>query len=425
MTTRRRDVLRACGGLSVAATAGCLAFGGPSFDANCEEGSIETGEGTAGRDARWPEYASDGGNTSATTDAGPSDGVLAWRFATCAPMGETSPVVADGAVYVTANGDPGTRAIDARTGEELWTAEFVGRPPGPALADGRLFVAGHALRAFDADDGSEEWTFERPATDSEADDDVRPGPMYSAPTVADGSVYVCGGRDVPRLFALDATTGEVDWEARLPGDQLSSSPAVDSSSVYVVDDQGRLVAVDRGTGDVRWAVGDFGYPARAPAVDDERVLVADGERGVRALTTDGEPVWRSDATGQGPLAVDGERAYTTNRSELHALDRSGGEAVWTFDAGSGPALGPPAVADETVYVGRGGASVEVSDGHEPRGWVIAVDAATGDERWTFATRGIPAGEGGPYAGTRGSLAVGDGTLFACTDAGDLYAVADP
>lgn len=421
----RRELLRASAASTFAISAGCAHIGGSSFEANCEKGALTTGEAIASGETYWPEYAADSGNTSATAEAGPSEGVLAWRFATCAPMGDTSPIVADGAVYVTTNGEPGTRAFDASTGEELWTADVVGHTPAPLAANGTVYVAGQSLTALDAFTGTRKWSFDRlEYVSSEGDHPERAGPIDTAPTIVDGMLYFCGGRDVPWLFAIDAPTGELDWRLQLPGRHLRSSPAIDSNAIYFVDDQDRVVSVDRVSGEINWTKSDFGHPTGTPSVDDNQLFVPDRERGVHALTPAGDTIWQSDYPGVGPVAVDSTKVYVADRTRVSAFDRGSGRQVWTFNAGSGARLGSPVIAGDLIYVGRGGNFVELDDGNKPRGWVIALDAITGDERWSFPTRGIPAGEGGPYAGTRSSLAIGAQTLFASTNAGDLYAIGE-
>jgi outer membrane protein assembly factor BamB len=406
--------------------AGCLSFGGQRFEANCKEGTLVTGEGTAGTEAHWPEYSADEGNTGTTTDDGPNDPVLAWRVATCDPMGETSPVVADGTVYVALTSRPGTRAFDVATGEQQWTAEFIGTSPGQAVADGTLYVAGHGLTAFDTSEGSREWTFERSATATpEGNDEPKgPGPIWGAPAVADGTVFVPGGLLVPWLYALDATDGSIQWRTRFPGTDLTSSPAVGDDAVYVVDDTNRLVAIDRARGDVQWAYHGFDSPGRKPTLAGGRLYVVDAGS-VHAFDRAGEQIWTIETDHRnGSLAIDGKRAYLAGETAIIALDAETGTQLWEYDGGAHPVFGEPVIADGTVYVGRAGERGAGTEENEPAGRILAIDGATGDRRWAFTTRGIPAGEGGPYAGTRGSLAVGDGTLFACTQAGDLYAIAD-
>jgi len=144
---------------------------------------------------------------------------------------------------------------------------------------------------------------------------------------------------------------------------------------------------------------------------------------VQAMTHDGETVWDSSAAGaDGPIAVDDRRVYTTKSDGVNALDAETGERAW-FKGAEPPnraPLGPPAVGEGAVYVGRAGRRVE----GDPVGGVVAIDRRTGEQRWAVRTRGIPAGEGGPYAGSRQRLAVGDGTVYATTRAGDVVALAD-
>jgi outer membrane protein assembly factor BamB len=217
---------------------------------------------------------------------------------------------------------------------------------------------------------------------------------------------------------------ELGCRHRLSGHHLSSSPAIDSNGIYIVDNRDRLVSVDRESGEINWTKSDFGHPSKTPSVDDNQLFVADRERGVHALTPAGDTIWQSNFPGGGPVAVDSTQVYVADRTRVSALDRVSGKQVWTFNTGPGPWLGSPVAADDMIYVGRGGEFVELDGSSIPRGWIIALDAATGDEQWSFPTRGIPAGEGGPYAGTRSSLAIGEKTLFVSTNAGDLYAIGE-
>lgn len=420
----RRALLRSAGVVNAGTTAGCIGLGQERFEDNCSEDTLSEGPASATGAGRWPGYGACPERAAAVTSSGPDDPGLAWRYATCDPMGETSPVLVDGTVFVALVSRPGTRALYAATGEELWTDRFTGRAPGHAYVDGTLYVAGHGVRALSAASGEVRWTFrpERPNTE-DGETDGGPLPLYAAPAAVEGTVFVPGGIGDAALCALDASEGSVRWRTELEGDGLSKTPAVGPDAVYVPDGTRRLLALDRATGAIRWTVEDFDAQVRTPAVAGDRLYVGTGNH-VRSLTLDGETVWRSNAIAtSGSIAVDGERVYASAENTLTAVDVDGGDQVWTAggDVPRTLALGPPAVDDGAVYVGRQGDRTD--DG--PEGAVVAFDAESGAERWRVATRGIPAGEGGPYAGTREQLAVGDGTVFVTTDAGDLLALADP
>src|ERR1700722_19329020 len=106
---------------------------------------------------------------------------LRWKFQTGDGL-QASPLVANGRVYV-ANSRGVVRALDARTGAQLWqVATGATIAMTPALADGMLFVGDHrqpgALMALDATNGTRRWQT------------VFPGGVRSEPAIANGIVYI-------------------------------------------------------------------------------------------------------------------------------------------------------------------------------------------------------------------------------------------
>ena len=140
----------------------------------------------------------------------------------------------------------------------------------------------------------------------------------AAPLVVDGTMYVVG--PFPnKLFALDATTGELRWTYEPPTAEAAQGVAccdvVNRGAAY---DQGRIfyntlddhtVAVDAKTGKELWhkKLGDINLGetmTMAPLVVKGKVLVGNsgGEMGVRGWLTaldenSGEIVWRAYSTG--------------------------------------------------------------------------------------------------------------------------------
>jgi alcohol dehydrogenase (cytochrome c) len=142
-----------------------------------------------------------------------------WAHQFESPRTETSPIVVDGVMYITA---PNTAAaLDARTGRELWTWRrplpkdyqsigFGHVNRGPAVLDGQLFVAtlDCFLVALDLKSGAERWSIKV--------EDYKPGySMTLAPLAIKGKVLigVSGGEAGIRGFvdAYDAATGNRSW----------------------------------------------------------------------------------------------------------------------------------------------------------------------------------------------------------------------
>lgn len=389
--------------------AGCVGFGQPRFASQCDEGSLTQGEVELSTvSGAWPQYRFGPANTGFSQNGVkvPGRAGIAWRYATCDPMWTAFPTVAEGTVYVSNSQRPSVHAFDAATGQVQWTVEDGGSETAPAVGNDTVYVAGSTLMALDASDGKEGWR---------ADKTVGQFPTNASPTVVDGVVYVGGGRN-PVLNAFDADQGNLIWQVAVGGDDLSRSvPAVADGTVYVVDDEGTLSALDAGSGDKEWTTPAARSQA-SPVAANGRVYVPMADERLLSLRRDGEVEWEASVPGStSPPAVTADRAFVTAGNELTAVGVGDGSIEWTrrFDH----PLGSPVAADGAVYLGHGGYH---DDG--PNGGLLAVDTATGQRLWRLTTRGIPAGEGGPYAGTLGSPAVVDGALYVCTGAGDVLAI---
>jgi tetratricopeptide (TPR) repeat protein len=97
--------------------------------------------------------------------------------------------------------------------------------------------------------------------------------------------------------------------------------------------------------------------------------------------------------------VDGTIYLGSNDNNLYAVDAATGEEEWSFETGN-RIHSSPAVADGTAYIGSHDNSV------------YAVDAATGKEEWAYGT------EGRIYS----SATVVDGTAYVGSDDSYLYAI---
>ena len=177
-----------------------------------------------------------------------------------------APVIRDDTVYYTA-GD-GRRPDSLRVyamgidGSERWQFP-VGDSLycGPALGDGAVFVAStdEYVYAIEAESGAQRWRFETPADNTGSS---------SQPVYADGTVFVHEGGDRV-MFALDAQSGDEVWRFPAP-DVLTAVPAI-AGDVVVTATPGHLLAIDRESGDLCWAVG-LEESIYGPVVTDAHVL---------------------------------------------------------------------------------------------------------------------------------------------------------
>jgi len=171
------------------------------------------------------------------------------------------------------------------------------------------------------------------------------------------------------------------------GDRIVSSPVLDDGVVYVGSDDGSVYAIDAATGRLRWQRRTGGPVASTPAIASGRLYVSSYDGKIYALDVrTGEPLWK--------FATGGERRFEAKG--LHGMLPKQQTIADPFDV----FLSSPVVAEGSVYVGSG-------DGN-----LYALDAATGEPRWTFRTGDV----------VHASPAFADGVVYVGSWDGDLYAV---
>lgn len=283
----------------------------------------------ASGDIRWtvpisggrstPTYMDDGivaGNSERTAFVD-LEGDVEWEITS----GGDGHAVTEEKIYTAGQGN--VWAFDLE-GELAWSERIDKRTTAvPAVADGILCVGTREgqLIAFDADSGSQEWTFEV-STHSEQEDpagydifggvtiydgtayfgtwdrtvyavDIEAGELewmqvtYGGidvcPAAADGTIYV--GNDSGQIIAFDATTGDREWESMELGGSLGQGVALADDTVYSVGDDGVIAAVDRDDGTLRWRhLMSRKRPQGSPAVVDGFVFMTDGAGTVYAFT---------------------------------------------------------------------------------------------------------------------------------------------
>lgn len=255
-----------------AAVDGTVFFGsddGTFYAISAEDGAehwrFSTGNG-------WPSFpavvddivflGSDNGNLYALSV---EDGSERWRF-TSGDAGWLLPAVFDDSVFVSSIDNGILYAVNANDGSEQWRFTPGGSMSSPTVADGTVFVsANNNLYALDSRDGTERWHIA-------ADGGV------GAPAVVDGTAFV--GMDW-YLFALVAENGTERWRSTLPSG--ASVLAVVADSVFFSSDDGLLYALNGQDGSERWDI-EIGADASSYlAVADSTVYIDNGSGTLYAL----------------------------------------------------------------------------------------------------------------------------------------------
>ncbi len=293
--------------------------------------------------ADWPQA---GGN-AAHVPGHPAVGALttaAWT----AKVGEgteyrqriTSPPVVAGGRVVAMDADGAVSAFDLATGRQLWRT--VTRPKknrstnvggGVAASGTRVWAAtGRAeMLALDAATGNVLW---RQPLGS---------PARSAPTVADGRLYVTTLED--KLLSFAADTGKPGWtyqaatvQTTLLGD---GNPAVSEGFVVAGFGSGDLIAIRADSGALAWSdslagargqtsLVDLSAVNAAPVVANGRVYaIADGGQFVCDDLRSGRRLWEREVGGsQTPWLAGNSLFIVTQEQALAALDARDGQPFW-------------------------------------------------------------------------------------------------
>lgn len=250
------------------------------------------------------------------------------------------PVSAGGLIYTL---DSRARVSAVTTaGEVAWTRDLTppfARSPdaasggGLAIANGRLYVtsAFGMLWALDLSSGSEIWSKRFDA------------PLSAAPTISGSHVYVVASDSTG--WAIDAATGQTDWQltgAPSPSSMVGgAAPAVAGDLVLFPTPAGELIAARRDTGQIMWrravagtrigmAYASVTDVTGDPVVQGDTIYVGNQSGRVMALNrADGRPLWTADEAAYGPVwPVGGSVFLMSDRNRLVRLDAASGAFIW-------------------------------------------------------------------------------------------------
>ncbi|WP_439027743.1 outer membrane protein assembly factor BamB family protein [Haloarchaeobius sp. DT45] len=233
------------------------------------------------------------------------------------------------------------------------------------LEDGTEYHScGQHVTAGDAESGDQQW-----ATDIG---------FHSSPVVHDGTVYATEQADVDgeiqkRVVALDADTGEESWHV-VDDRRSSQSLAFAEGSLYHAANTGlSKIAVES-----RERVWEYSAEEQldAPAVVDEVAYVTVSDLGaVDAVGPDGARRWRGEVgeSGLGFTVVGDGLVYVPGIHAVHALDAGTGEYRWTAETRQVLTYAPALAADRLFVSGKK---------------LHALDATTGEELWTASPGGV-------------------------------------
>jgi outer membrane protein assembly factor BamB len=194
---------------------------------------------------------------------------------------------------------------------------------------------------------------------------------------------------------------------------------IDQTRIYVADGDGRVLALDTGSGEVLWSIETDAPLSGGPGFGEELVLIGSTEAEVLALdAATGELRWRANVSSEvlsTPAAALGTVVVHTLDGKIAGLDATTGTERWRFERAI-PVLtlrgsGSPIVDGSTAYCGLAG------------GKLIALDVTDGVPVWEASVT-VPRGrsELERLADIDGDPVIYSGVIYVATFQGDVAAV---
>ncbi|MEM6279035.1 MAG: PQQ-binding-like beta-propeller repeat protein [Verrucomicrobiota bacterium] len=204
-------------------------------------------------------------------------------------------------------------------------------------------VADDVVLSLDAETGEVVWEFKVPGTPSGR-------ASSSTPAVFEGKVYAALSG---HFYCIDAESGDEIWRAPLSGKKgPASSPLVAGEHVFI--QQNQLTAFDRSTGEEKWVNKEVSGANSSPGIWNGIILCNSSKElvGVDAVT--GETLWTAPGGGDGTPVVSGDQVVISSRVEgknliAYEMTREGPIEKWSHSFLARRYGSTPVISEEHVY----------------------------------------------------------------------------
>lgn len=317
----------------------------------------------------WPTYMQNQIRNGFSESPGPTDSTILWT----APVTGYwhifhSPVVANGVVYFCHDS---LYAMDAATGEVLWSHRVTGGDDAPVVSEGRLYWASDSIYCFNLNSHQPEWVI------------YGGDGCNSNPLLFDGNLYCAVViNEIPGTLVkcLNSFDGSSIWQKWYSG-RMQASFAIWDDKLIFPTSSGPLYAVDPESGDIIWENSDSegGYWDTSPCIVDGVIYIGGEDGNIHAIDAlSGQLVWETliypissiEAT---PAFCNGI-VISGNRETIFAVEAVDGSVIWQNDRGL---HGSATIADGLVYWGAWGGSLVDPDS------IYAADVSTGEVVWSY------------------------------------------
>ena len=285
----------------------------------------------------------------------PDNGKTLWKTDTDATL-SAGPAYGDDLVVV-ASADGELIALSASDGAPRWRTDIGAEVLSqPLIHDNAVIIrtADGKLAVYEVFDGSERWIVEQevPSLSMRG---------TSAPVVVGRTVVA--GFDNGRLMAVSLASGETLWEAMLAPpsgrsdlDRLSDVDgymAVSGQDVFAAGYHGQIAAVAVESGQALWSREHSTFNGLGLDWNNVYMIVDEGDL-VALARRNGVEVWRQEALQRrwpvAPTAFNTAVAVGDFEGYLHFFDSASGNPVARVRVAKGPLSGYPLVIGNTIYV---------------------------------------------------------------------------
>ena len=200
-------------------------------------------------------------------------------------------------------------ALDAMTGEEVWRYQTENYINGsPALSDeGQIAFGGcdSFVHVVEARSGQSIHRLE--------------GLTYIPGSVPVDQGMAYPGNHEGQLLALPLDGAPPHWTFSKPNKPFTAASAITEHTVYAANQNGRIYALDRKTGELRWQyTGESSFDASPVVVGDTVIAISYGGMVYALRAETGEPQWQYDLGGRvsGSPAIAGQHLLVGDDSGL-------------------------------------------------------------------------------------------------------------
>ena len=282
-----------------------------------------------------------------------------------APEGFGGGLAYDAGALIVTTGFGEVLRLDPATGDVVWrTAVEAAIRAAPAVADGRVVVVARSDVAYglNVETGELDWRVDGASLGAGLLGGASPairGPVAVVPFLS-GEVIAVLTRSGRRVWSAAVTGGRREL-VRSQIQDISGDPVIDNDLVYAANQSGRLVQLDRRSGERLWTHRDGAYGPALP-IGGSVFIVSDIGELVRIDAETGDALWRTPLPEwenpekrrraiphYGPLLAGGRLLVASGDGLLRSFDPNTGDLLSEVDIPGG-AGAAPAIAGGVLYI---------------------------------------------------------------------------